>query len=124
MQLCILAPPFSSSKEIIPFNQISNSSILHSIFESSFLTMTLKFHHIHSISEIQNFHLLNFNLASGIWCVLKDLSHPIHKATDPTVILFEAFCKRFCSLLFGKPHPPPRGAGTPALMPHSFSSVG
>ena len=90
MQLCILAPPFSSSKEIIPFNQISNSSILHSIFESSFLTMTLKCHHIHSISEIQNFHLLNFNLANRMWHVLKDLSHSVHEATDPTLNPFKA----------------------------------
>ena len=52
MQSHILAPPFSSSFKIIPFNLIPNSSVLHSILESSFLTMILKHHHIHAISKI------------------------------------------------------------------------
>ena len=43
---------FSFSSEIVPFNPISNTSILHSILESLFLTMTLKQHHIHPISGI------------------------------------------------------------------------
>ena len=77
MQSRILAPPFASSVDVVPFNSISNSSILRGILESSFLTMTLKRHHIHAISEIHNFHSLNFDLANGIWGVLKDLSpHP------------------------------------------------
>ena len=90
MQSRILASPFASSSEVIPFNPISNSSILYSIFESSFLTMALKHHHIHAISEIYNFHSLNFDLANGIWRVLKDLSCSIHKAADPTLNPFEA----------------------------------
>ena len=90
MQSRILAPPISSSSEDIPFNPVPNSNILHSILESSFLTMTLKHHHIHAISEIHNFHLLNFNLANGIWHVLKNLSHSIHKAPDPTLNLVNA----------------------------------
>ena len=90
MQSCILNPPFTSSLDVIPFNTISNSSILHGILESSFLTMTLKHHHIHAISEIHNFHSLDFDLADGIWCVLKDLSRSIHEAADPTLNLFEA----------------------------------
>ena len=90
MQSCILAPPFVSSLDVVPFNPISNSSVLHGILESSFLTMTLKCHHIHAISEIHNFHSLDFNLANGIWHVLKDLSRSIHEAPDPTINPFEA----------------------------------
>ena len=90
MQSCILAPPFTSSLDVVPFNPISNSSVFRGILESSFLTMTLKHHHIHAISEIHNFHLLDFDLANGIWCVLKDLSRSIHEAADPTINLFEA----------------------------------
>ena len=90
MQSSILTPPFSFSLEVVPFNPIPNSSVLHSILESSLLTMTLKCHHIHAISKIHNFHLLNFDLANGIWGVLKDLSCSIHEATDPTLNLFEA----------------------------------
>jgi hypothetical protein len=90
MQSCIFTPPFFSPSEIIPFNPVTHSSILHGILESSFLTMMVKRHHIHAISEIHNFYSLNFNLTSGIWRVLKDLSHTIHKAADPTPNLFKA----------------------------------
>ena len=41
--------------------------------------------YIHTISEIHNFHSLNFDLANRIWHVLKDLSCSIHKAADPTL---------------------------------------
>ena len=77
MQSCNLTPLFSSSSEVVPFNSIPNSSGLHGILESSFLTMMLKHHHIHAISEIHNFHSLDFDLADRIWCVLKDLSRSI-----------------------------------------------
>ena len=90
MQSRVLTPPFTSSLEVIPFNPISNSSVLHGILESSFLTMTLKRHHIHAISEIHNLHSLDFDLANRIWRVLKDLSCSIHEATDPTLNPFEA----------------------------------
>ena len=56
----------------------------------TFLTMTLKHHHIYTISKIHNFHSLDFNLANGIWHVLKDISCSIHKAADPTLNPFEA----------------------------------
>ena len=74
MQSYILTPPFSSSLEIILFNPVSNSSVLYTILKSSFLTMTLKHHHIYAISEIHNFHPPDFDLANRIWQVLKDLS--------------------------------------------------
>ena len=90
MQSCIFSPLFSSSSEVVPFNSVPNSSILHGILESSFLTMTLKCHHIRAISKIHNFHSLDFNLANRIWRVLKDLSHSIYEATDPTLNLFKA----------------------------------
>ena len=52
--------------------------------------MTLKLHHDDAISEIHNVHLLDFDLTNRIWRVLKDISHSIHKAADPTLNLFEA----------------------------------
>jgi hypothetical protein len=90
MQSRILATPFTSPLDVVPFNPVSNSGILRGILESSFLTMTLKRHHIHAISEIHNFHSLDFDLANGIWRVLKDLSRSIHEAADPTINPFEA----------------------------------
>ena len=89
MQSRILAPPFSSSLEVIPFNTVPNSDVLHSILKSSLPTMTLKCHHIHAISEIHIFHSLDFDFTNGIWCVLKDLSRSIHEASDPTLNLFK-----------------------------------
>jgi hypothetical protein len=47
--------------------------------------MSLKRHHIYSISEIHNLYVLDFTLASGIWRVLKDLSRSIHEAANPSV---------------------------------------
>ena len=90
MQSRILTPPFASSLDVVPFNPTSNSSVLRAILESSFLTMTLKRHHIHAISKIHNFHSLDFDLTNGIWYVLKDLSRSIHEAADPTINPFEA----------------------------------
>ena len=106
MQSRILTPPFSSSSEVVPFNPVPNFSILH---ESSFLIMMLKCHHIHTISEIHNFHSLDFNLANGIWCMLKDLSHSIHEAADPTLNLFKALPSQLnptllCKIKMVSPH--------------------
>jgi hypothetical protein len=64
--------------------------------------MTLKCHHIHAISEIHNFHSLDFDHANGIWCV-------IHKAADPTINPFEALpsqinLARLCEIKMVSPH--------------------
>jgi hypothetical protein len=58
----------------MPYRPVATPEVLYGILESSFLTMTLKHHHIHTISEIHNCYVLNFHLASGMWRVLKDLS--------------------------------------------------
>ena len=109
MQSRILAPPFASSLDVVPFNPISNSSVLRTILESSFLTITLKCHHIHTISEIHNFHSLDFDLTNWIWCILKDLSCSIYEAADPTINLFEALPSqinptRLCKIEMVSPH--------------------
>src|SRR6266853_6481176 len=82
--------PSGSSTEVTPYQPIATPEILCGIFESSFLTMTLKRHHIHPISEIHNCYVLDFYLASGMWHVLKDLSRSIHEAADQTVDPFES----------------------------------
>jgi hypothetical protein len=60
------------------------------ILEMSFLTMTLMHHHVHTVSKNHNIYSLDFHWASGIWCVLKDLSRTNHKAANPTVDPFES----------------------------------
>jgi len=82
--------PSPSSTEIMPYQPVTTPGVLYGILESSFLTMTLKHHHIHAISEIHNCYILDFYLASGMWRVLKDLSRSIHKAADPDVDPFES----------------------------------
>src|SRR6267154_3069751 len=82
--------PSGSSTEVTPYQPIATPEILRGILESSFLTMTLKHHHIHPIAEIHDCYVLDFYLASGMWCVLKDLSRSIHKASDPTINPFKS----------------------------------
>jgi len=88
VQSCLAILP-SSTSAVVPLNTVNNPHALHGILETSFLTMSLQRHHIHSISEIHNFYVLNFTLTSGICRVLKDLSRSIHKATNPDVNPFE-----------------------------------
>jgi hypothetical protein len=78
------------SNELIPFNPQCNPYMTAAIFETSFLTMRLKCHHLHAISEIYNIYSLDLHLASRIWHVLKDLSRTIHEAADPMVDPFES----------------------------------
>lgn len=87
-RLAILPSP--SSTEIMPYRPVATPGVLYGILESSFLTMTLKRHHIHAISEIHNCYVLDFYLASGMWRVLKDLSRSIHEAANPDVDPFES----------------------------------
>jgi len=87
-RLAILPSP--SSAEIMPYRPVATPRVLYRILESSFLTMTLKCHHIHAISEIHNCYVLDFRLASRMWHVLKDLSRSIHEAADPDVDPFES----------------------------------
>jgi len=64
----------SNSTEHVPFNPHFNLYMTAAILETSFLTMSLKCHHLHAVSEIHDIYSLDFHLASGIWHVLKDLS--------------------------------------------------
>src|ERR1700674_917400 len=82
--------PAPASADIVPFNSSNNPDILSAILETSYLTMRLKRHHIHDISEVHNIYSLDFHLAMGIWYLLKDLSRSIHEAADPSIDPFES----------------------------------
>jgi len=90
MQSRITSSAIPESTELVPFNPHFNPYMTATILETSFLTMSLKRHHLHAVSEIYNIYSLDFYLASRIWCVLKDLSRSIHEAADPTVDAFES----------------------------------
>src|ERR1700734_4137262 len=80
-RLAILPAP--TSMDIVPYNSVHNPDILSAILCTSYLTMRLRHHHIHDVSELHNLYLLDFHLAIGIWYLLKDLSRSIHEAVDP-----------------------------------------
>jgi hypothetical protein len=77
------------STALVPYNSSNNSSVLSGLLETSFLTMTLKRHHIHTLSDAYDAFSLDFSVANGLWRVLKDLSRSIQEAADPTLDAFE-----------------------------------
>src|ERR1700685_2155450 len=77
--------PAPTSTDIVPYTSVHNPDILSAILDISYLTMRLKRHHVHNVSKLHNLYSLNFHLAMGIWYLLKDLSHSIHEAADPSV---------------------------------------
>src|SRR6202044_3658916 len=85
--LAILLAP--TSTDIVPYNSVHNPDILSAILDTSYLTMRLKHHHVHDISELHNLYSLDFHLAMGIWYLLKDLSRSIHEAANPSVDPFD-----------------------------------
>jgi len=89
IQSCITCSTASDSTELVPFNPHFNPYMTAAILETSFLTMSLKRHHLHAVSEIHNIYSLDFHLASRIWRVLKDLSRSIHEAADPSLDPFK-----------------------------------
>jgi hypothetical protein len=86
--LAILPAP--TSTDIVPYNSVHNPDILSAILNTSYLTMRLKRHHVHDISELHNLYSLDFHLAMGIWYLLKDLSCSIHKAADSSINPFDS----------------------------------
>src|ERR1700729_3866861 len=82
---CLAILPAPTSTDIVPYNSVHNPDILSTILDTSYLTMRLRRHHVHDISELHNLYSLNFHLAMGIWYLLKDLSHSIHEAADPSI---------------------------------------
>jgi len=80
MQISLACLPLLNLTNSFPFNPHFNPYMTTAILETSFLTMSLKRHHLHAVSEIHDIYSLDFHLASGIWRVLKDLSRSIHEA--------------------------------------------
>src|ERR1700691_940702 len=86
-RLAILPAP--TSTDIASYNSVHNPNILSAILDTSYLTMRLKHHHVHDISELHNLYLLNFHLTMGIWYLLKDLSCSIHEAAKSSIDPFD-----------------------------------
>src|ERR1700735_1388782 len=82
-RLAILPAP--TSMDIVPYNSVHNPDVFSAILDTLYLTMRLKCHHVHNISELHNLYSLNFHLAMGIWYLLKDLSCSIHEAADSSI---------------------------------------
>src|SRR6202050_1637351 len=82
--------PAPTSTDIVPYNSVHNPDILSAILDISYLTMRLKRHHVHNVSKLHNLYSLNFHLTMGIWYLLKDLSHSIHEAANPSINPFDS----------------------------------
>jgi len=77
--------PAPASTELVSYNPTHDTDLLSAILDTSYLTMRLRPHYVHDVSELHNLYSLDFHLAMGIWYLLKDLSRSIHKAADPSI---------------------------------------
>jgi len=82
MQSRLALSATSESHELVPFNPHFNPYMTTAILETSFLTMSLKRHHLHAVSEIHDIYPWTPLGQRDLAC-LKDLSRSIHEATDP-----------------------------------------
>jgi hypothetical protein len=85
----LVASARNVSTTLVPYNITNNSSVLSGLLETLFLTMALKRHHIHTFSDAYDTFSLDFDVANGLWHVLKDLSRSIQEAANLTLDAFE-----------------------------------
>src|ERR1700683_5378282 len=58
--------------DIVPFISEHHPVTIPYLLEHSSLTMSLRDHHLHCASAASNLFLIDFQLATRIWCILKD----------------------------------------------------
>jgi hypothetical protein len=72
-----------SGLDLVPFVSEYHPDTIRYILENSLLTMGLRDHHLHCVSESEDLYSLDFQLATGIWFTLKNISRTIHLAANP-----------------------------------------
>src|SRR6202050_4611857 len=77
--------PFDSYNglDIVPFISEHHPVTIPYLLEHSPLTMSLRDHHLHCASAASNLFSIDFQLATRIWCILKDISRTIQLAANP-----------------------------------------
>ena len=79
-----------SGLDIVPYNYDSYATLPKYLLENSPLTMTLCEHHLHCASISEGLYSLDFQLVTGLWFILKDISCTIQLATNPLLDPFDS----------------------------------
>jgi len=72
-----------SGYDLVPFRSEYHPDTIRYILENSLLTMGLRDCHLHCASQSDNLYALDFQLATGLWFTLKNISRTIHLAANP-----------------------------------------
>jgi hypothetical protein len=88
---CLLPVEGYSGLDIVPYNYDGYATPPKYILENSPLTMTLREHHLHCASVSEDLYSLDFQLVTGLWFILKDISRTIQLAANPLLDPFDSF---------------------------------
>ena len=79
-----------SGLDVVPHNYDSYATLPKYLLENSPLTMTLREHHLHCASVSEGLYSLDFQLVTGLWFILKDISRTIQLTTNPLLDPFDS----------------------------------
>jgi len=68
---------------LVPFVSENHPDTIRYALENSLLTMSLRDYHLHCASDADDLFSLDFQLATGLWFTLKDISCTIQLAANP-----------------------------------------
>ena len=72
-----------SGLDLIPFVSKNHPDAIRYTLKNSLLTMSLHNYHLHCASNTNDLFSLNFQLATGLWFTIKDISRTIQLAANP-----------------------------------------
>ena len=72
-----------SGLDLVPFVSENHPDTIRYALKNSLLTMSLQDYHLHCASDADNLYSLDFQLATGLWFTLKDISRTIQLAANP-----------------------------------------
>ena len=79
-----------SGLDVISYNYDGYTTLPKYLVENSPLTMTLRKHHLHCTSISEGLYSLDFQLVTGLWFILKDISRTIQLAAHPLLNPFDS----------------------------------
>jgi hypothetical protein len=79
-----------SGLDVVPYNRDNYTTSHQYILENSPLTMTLREQHLHCASISKGLYSLDFQLVTGLWFILKDISRTIQLAANPLLDPFDS----------------------------------
>jgi hypothetical protein len=94
-QSCLLPLDGYSGLDLVPFVSENHPDTIRYALKNSLLTMSLCDYHLHCTSDANDLFSLDFQLATGLWFTIKDISHTIQLAANP---LLDPFGDLPCTL--------------------------